>query len=317
MAENIISLREYIRSGKARTFLKFMEQVDLAMAKQHEQGISFVNVNLDQIGINSVTNEVIFPVTNTLDPYEKTIASYQTGVSLSEEAKRTKEHNQISFALMILGWYVSGNRTSIQSDIEALENYSEYMSKVPNWLIPFFDGKFRKLDTNMTFARYYNERFMAKINQDLRNRLGIDINASDFSQIADHLIHNINSEIKAELLNGQINEDSIFGFYEQYVLDKCEMMWQRLSVGSSQAEERSVTQQEKTMVRQLVKDNGFSPSYDDEYPDIEDNKLLYSGDIYSGQNKDAAFTNIVTLIFIIAIVLFVGLSCFLIFPYIF
>ena len=53
---NVITLNEYIKRGKAKTFLKLMKEVDKALIKEHEKGLAIVNINLKKLKtINSTT----------------------------------------------------------------------------------------------------------------------------------------------------------------------------------------------------------------------------------------------------------------------
>ena len=164
---NYVTLREYIKSGKGKSFLKLMKNVDLALANEHDMGLAIVNINLDQISINPETEEIVFPVLNQYDPLEKTIAGIKTGVGINSDRKSSFEHNETSLALMILGWYVNPDHSSIESDMVAVENYEEYRKKIPAWIDRYFEDRFKRMGT-MRFSEYYDENFANKINKDIQ-----------------------------------------------------------------------------------------------------------------------------------------------------
>lgn len=85
------------------------------------------------------------------------------------DRKSTKEHKKISFALMVLGWYCNPSKEAVKSDLDVLENFSYYMSKVPEWLKPFFTNIFRRMEYKTSFEEYYDKNFSEKIKEEVKN----------------------------------------------------------------------------------------------------------------------------------------------------
>ena len=168
MNDNIISLRQFIdrreefENVKIQTFCRLMKKVSEAIDKEER---NIIRVNLDEIKINTSNGEIVLPdsLFNNSDELDKTIAGFNTGVSLIADRKSSKEHKRVSLALMILGWYCNPDRSAIISDINVLENFDYYMSKVPNWLQDFFVGVFRRMDYDTSFSDYYKKNFTDKI----------------------------------------------------------------------------------------------------------------------------------------------------------
>ena len=102
------------------------------------------------------------------DNFDKTMAGFNTGISLMADRKSSKEHKRVSLALMILGWYCNPDRSAVISDINVLENFDFYMSKVPNWLQDFFVGVFRRMDYDTSFSDYYKKNFTEKVKSDIK-----------------------------------------------------------------------------------------------------------------------------------------------------
>jgi len=170
---NVLSLRDYINNRdslsddvKAKTFCRLMKKVVETIEKEER---NLIKINIDDIKINIDTGKII--LSNDLfgtDSYlDKTIANFNTGISLMAERKSSKEHKTVSFALMILGWYYNPNGTSIPSDIEVLENFDMYMEKVPEWLRDYFIKVFRNMNYDLSFSTYYDENFTGKIKKDV------------------------------------------------------------------------------------------------------------------------------------------------------
>lgn len=169
--ENIISLRQFIdnrdniSSVKVNTFCSLMKCVCDAIEKNERH---LIKINLDDIKINTETGEVILP-DNLFsdDEISKTIAGFNTGVSLVADRKSSVEHKRISFALMVLGWYANEDHSAVISDIDVLENFDLYMSKVPLWLQGFFVSVFRNMDYTKSFSDYYDSNFTSKVRNDI------------------------------------------------------------------------------------------------------------------------------------------------------
>lgn len=173
MNDNIISLRQFIdrreefENVKIQTFCRLMKKVSEAIDKEER---NIIRVNLDEIKINTSNGEIVLPdsLFNNSDELDKTIAGFNTGVSLIADRKSSKEHKRVSLALMILGWYCNPDRSAIISDINVLENFDYYMSKVPNWLQDFFVGVFRRMDYDTSFSDYYKKNFTEKVKSDIK-----------------------------------------------------------------------------------------------------------------------------------------------------
>lgn len=172
MNDNIISLRQFIdrreefENVKIQTFCRLMKKVSEAIDKEER---NIIRINLDEIKINTSNGEIVLPdsLFNNSDELDKTIAGFNTGVSLIADRKSSKEHKRVSLALMILGWYCNPDRSAIISDINVLENFDYYMSKVPNWLQDFFVGVFRRMDYDTSFSDYYKKNFTDKIKNEI------------------------------------------------------------------------------------------------------------------------------------------------------
>ena len=133
---------------------------------------------------------------------DKTIANFNTGISLMAERKSSKEHKTVSFALMILGWYYNPNGTSIPSDIEVLENFDMYMEKVPEWLRDYFIKVFRNMNYDLSFSTYYDENFTGKIKKDVEKAFS-EYNLTDeqYEKIYKILMKDTNKRIKEGVKN--------------------------------------------------------------------------------------------------------------------
>ncbi len=172
MNDNIISLRQFIdrreefENVKIQTFCRLMKKVSEAIDKEER---NIIRINLDEIKINTSNGEIVLPdsLFNNSDELDKTIAGFNTGVSLIADRKSSKEHKRVSLALMILGWYCNPDRSAVISDINVLENFDYYMSKVPNWLQDFFVGVFRRMDYDTSFSDYYKKNFTDKIKNEI------------------------------------------------------------------------------------------------------------------------------------------------------
>lgn len=173
MNNNIISLRQFIdrreefENVKIQTFCRLMKKVSEAIDKDER---NIVRINLDEIKIDINSGEIVLPdsLFNNIGELDKTVAGINTGVSLMADRKSSKEHKRVSLALMILGWYCNEDRSAVISDINVLENFDYYMSKVPNWLQDFFVGVFRRMDYDTSFSDYYKKNFTDKVKNQIR-----------------------------------------------------------------------------------------------------------------------------------------------------
>lgn len=168
MNDYIISLRQYIdrrdefENIKIQTFCRLMKKVSEAMDKEER---NIIRINLDEIKINTLNGEIVFPevLFGNSDNLDKTVAGFNTGISLMADRKSSKEHKRVALALMVLGWYCNEDGSAIISDINVLENFDFYMSKVPAWLHDFFVGVFRRMDYETSFADYYDNKFTKNV----------------------------------------------------------------------------------------------------------------------------------------------------------
>ena len=173
MNDNIVSLRQFIdrrdefENVKIQTFCRLMKKVSEAIDKEERH---IIRINLDEIKINTTNGEIVFPdsLFSNSDNFDKTMAGFNTGISLMADRKSSKEHKRVSLALMILGWYCNPDRSAVISDINVLENFDFYMSKVPNWLQDFFVGVFRRMDYDTSFSDYYKKNFTEKVKSDIK-----------------------------------------------------------------------------------------------------------------------------------------------------
>ena len=169
MNNNIISLRQFIdrrgEFGNARihTFCRLMKKVSDTIDKEER---NIIRINLDEIHINTANGEIVLS-DSLFATDDKTIAGFNTGISLMADRKSSKEHKRVSLALMILGWYCNPDGSAIVNDIDVLENFDKYMSMVPSWLQDFFVGIFRRMDYETSFADYYNKNFT----NDIKNQV--------------------------------------------------------------------------------------------------------------------------------------------------
>lgn len=168
--EDIISLRQYIdnrdeiKSVKVHTFCRLMKMVSDKIDSDER---NLIRINLDEININIKTGEIVLPDSLFSNSLDKTIAGFNTGISLMADRKSSKEHKRVALALMILGWYANPDGSAVINDMQVLENFDLYMSMVPDWLQDFFIGLFRKMDYETSFGDYYRKNFNEKIKQDI------------------------------------------------------------------------------------------------------------------------------------------------------
>lgn len=172
MENNVVSLRQFINNKenyefKAQTFCRLMKIVCDTIEKDPR---SLVRINLDEIKINTITGEIILS-DNLFATTDKTIAGVNTGISLMADRKSSFEHKRISFALMILGWYVNEDHSAVFNDLIVLENFNDYMSKVPNWLQDYFISIFLRMDYTKSFSEYYKDNFIDKVKNEIKTSL--------------------------------------------------------------------------------------------------------------------------------------------------
>ena len=173
MQDNVISLRQFIdrrdefKNVKIHTFCRLMKKVSDAIDKEQR---NIIRINLDEIKINTTNGEIVLP-DSLFSNDDKTIAGFNTGVSLVADRKSSKEHKRVSLALMILGWYVSEDGSSVMNDLNVLENFDKYMSMVPGWLQDFFVGVFRRMDYETSFSDYYKANFTETIKSEVKEAL--------------------------------------------------------------------------------------------------------------------------------------------------
>ena len=207
MIDSVVSLREFINrkdekdSIKVDTFCSLMKHVSDAIEKQEK---ALIRINLDEIKINRTTGEIIFP-DNLFASYQldKTVAGLNTGVSLLADRKSTLQHQRVSFALMVLGWYVNPDHSAVLSDMDVLDNFEGYMTKIPSWLQEFFINVFRKMDYNVSFSDYYEKNFVEKVKSE------IDSSFKDFNLNEEQMkkIRNLVAKMAKRMVReGALNE---------------------------------------------------------------------------------------------------------------
>lgn len=202
----IISLRDYINrrdeieSIKIRTFCRLMKMVSEAIEKEQRP---IIKINLDDIKINITNGEIILSDDLFKDPeLDKTIVGFNTGISLIADRKASQEQKSVAFALMVLGWYYNEDGSAIINDLDVLENFDLYISKVPSWLHDFFINIFRKMDYNMSFADYYKINFIDKIEKDIKEAFApYKLNEEQFRRISSLVAKETNRMIKEGDLN--------------------------------------------------------------------------------------------------------------------
>lgn len=201
MNNNIMSLREYIdnrsevASIKVKTFCRLMKMVSLAIEKEERK---LIRINLDEIKINVLTGEIILPDNLfSNEELDKTIVGFNTGISVMADRKSTPANKSVSFALMMLGWYCNSDGASINSDLDVLENFDLYMSKVPEWLHDFFINIFRKMNYDESFSDYYDKNFTNKIKNDIKDAFSsYNLSEEQLSRITKVIASRTNREIK-------------------------------------------------------------------------------------------------------------------------
>lgn len=179
---DVISLRQFIArkdekdSVRVNTFCSLMKHVSDAIEKEDR---NLIRINIDEIKINRLTGEIIFPenlfASSDLD---KTISGAETGISIMADRKSSVQHKRVSFALMVLGWYANIDHSSVMNDMDVLDNFDSYMSRVPEWLQEFFVNVFRKMDYTTSFSDYYNSNFVEKVKSEVKETFK-DYNLND------------------------------------------------------------------------------------------------------------------------------------------
>ena len=179
---DVISLRQFIArkdekdSVRVNTFCSLMKHVSDAIEKEDR---NLIRINIDEIKINRLTGEIIFPenlfASSDLD---KTISGAETGISIMADRKSSVQHKRVSFALIVLGWYANIDHSSVMNDMDVLDNFDNYMSRVPEWLQEFFINVFRKMDYNTSFSDYYNTNFVEKVKSEVMDAFK-DYNLTD------------------------------------------------------------------------------------------------------------------------------------------
>lgn len=174
--EDNITLRSFLNDNeinkaelKLTTFGKLMKEVS---KKIEGESRNIIRINIDSILINKQTGKIILPENLFKnESLDKTMAGFDTGISLMADRKSTKENKRVSFALMILGWYANDTKDAVVSDMEVLENFRDYMSKVPSYLQPYFVNIFKKMDYETSFDEYYTKNFEEKIKKEVENAM--------------------------------------------------------------------------------------------------------------------------------------------------
>lgn len=206
MNNNIMSLREYIDNRnqvdtiKVRTFCRLMKMVSEAVEKVDKK---LIRINLDEIKINVLTGEIILPdYLFSTEELDKTIVGFNTGISVMADRKSTDANKSVSFALMMLGWYCNSDGTSVISDLDVLENFDLYMSKVPTWLHDFFINIFRKMNYDESFSDYYDKNFTNKIKNDIKEAFfSYNLSEEQLSRITRVVASRTNRRIKEGVKN--------------------------------------------------------------------------------------------------------------------
>ncbi len=201
MDNNIMSLREYINnreqvtSIKVQTFCRLMKMVSMAIEKEERK---LIRINLDEIKINVLNGKIILPDNLfSTEELDKTIVGFNTGISVMADRKSTDANKSVSFALMMLGWYCNNDSSSINSDLDVLENFDLYMSKVPEWLHDFFINIFRRMNYDESFSDYYDKKFTNKIKNDIKEAFSsYDLSEEQLSRITKIIAGRTNRKIK-------------------------------------------------------------------------------------------------------------------------
>ena len=212
--EDNITLRSFLNDNeinkaelKLTTFGKLMKEVS---KKIEGESRKITRINIDSILINKQTGKIILPENLFKnESLDKTMAGFDTGISLMADRKSTKENKRVSFALMILGWYANDTKDAVVSDMEVLENFRDYMSKVPSYLQPYFVNIFKKMDYETSFDEYYTKNFEEKIKKEVENAM------HDYALNEEQLERITNLCINKGIRNkGEVSK----GYEEEYIL---------------------------------------------------------------------------------------------------
>lgn len=212
--EDNITLRSFLNDNeinkaelKLTTFGKLMKEVS---KKIEGESRNIIRINIDSILINKQTGKIILPENLFKnESLDKTMAGFDTGISLMADRKSTKENKRVSFALMILGWYANDTKDAVVSDMEVLENFRDYMSKVPSYLQPYFVNIFKKMDYETSFNEYYVKNFEEKIKKEVENAMhDYTLNEEQLERITNLCI---NKGIRTK-------SDVAKGYEEEYIL---------------------------------------------------------------------------------------------------
>lgn len=212
--EDNITLRSFLNDNeinkaelKLTTFGKLMKEVS---KKIEGESRNIIRINIDSILINKQTGKIILPENLFKnESLDKTMAGFDTGISLIADRKSTKENKRVSFALMILGWYANDTKDAVVSDMEVLENFRDYMSKVPSYLQPYFVNIFKKMDYETSFDEYYTKNFEEKIKKEVENAM------HDYALNEEQLERITNLCINKGIRNkGEVSK----GYEEEYIL---------------------------------------------------------------------------------------------------
>ena len=206
MDSTIISLRDYINNRdlykniKIQTFCRLMKKVSETIDCVDK---SIIKINIDDIKININSGQIILPdyifSENNLD---KTISGFNTGISLMADRKSTNEHKRVAFALMLLGWYVNEDNSSVNSDMTVLENFDEYMNKVPNWLKNYFVSVFKNMNYNLSFSDYYKTNFIDVINKKIEDTFKeYNLSKENMDKVKYIISKETNKLMKGEFIN--------------------------------------------------------------------------------------------------------------------
>ena len=295
--EDNITLRSFLNDNeinkaelKLTTFGKLMKEVS---KKIEGESRNIIRINIDSILINKQTGKIILPENLFKnESLDKTMAGFDTGISLMADRKSTKENKRVSFALMILGWYANDKKDAVVSDMEVLENFRDYMSKVPSYLQPYFVNIFKKMDYETSFNEYYVKNFEEKIKKEVENAMhDYTLNEEQLERITNLCI---NKGIRTK-------SDVAKGYEEEYILLNKKEIVDNVTDNFKDIKQNDTYQNQNRIER---------VRYDETKPRIKNNT-----DILNQNNGAYAVVlfvmEIISLIFLVALVTFViykGLS---------
>ncbi len=295
--EDNITLRSFLNDNeinkaelKLTTFGKLMKEVS---KKIEGESRNIIRINIDSILINKQTGKIILPENLFKnESLDKTMAGFDTGISLMADRKSTKENKRVSFALMILGWYANDTKDAVVSDMEVLENFRDYMSKVPSYLQPYFVNIFKKMDYETSFDEYYTKNFEEKIKKEVENAMhDYTLNEEQLERITNLCI---NKGIRTK-------SDVAKGYEEEYILLNKKEIVDNVTDNFKDIKQNDTYENQNRVER---------VRYDETIPRIKNNT-----DILNQNNGAYAVVlfvmEIISLIFLVALVTFViykGLS---------